>query len=145
MAKSVQKTLPTDRSVAALIDGVQDPARQADIRAAVALLGKVTGREPVAWGAMIGFGRYDYRYASGHSGTSPRIAVAPRKNATTFYLMPGFEELGEELGRLGKHATAKACLHVRRLSDVDVGVLEEVLAKSWAQMARLHPEPGADA
>lgn len=127
------KTQPTDASVDDFLDGVADPARREDAKAVCALMREVTGQEPQMWGpAMVGFGRYSYTYASGRSGEWFVVGFSPRKQNLTLYLMDGFSERDELLSRLGKHTTGKSCLYVKRLADVDSGVLRELVAASMA-------------
>jgi hypothetical protein len=122
------KTQRTGASVAAFIDGIPDEARRADARAAAALLRRVTGAKPEMWGAnIVGFGRRRLVYDSGRELDWMVAAFAPRGDRTTFYLTCDLDRYGEQLGRLGKHQRGKGCLHVKRLSDVDAGVLEELV------------------
>jgi len=121
------KTQPTTVSVDDFIAGVENPQRRADAEVVCALLSEVSGEQASMWGSsIIGFGRYHYRYASGHEGDAALIGFSPRKANLVFYLAPD-EGLTEDLlARLGKHKTGKGCLYVNRLSDVDVGVLREL-------------------
>jgi hypothetical protein len=86
-------------------------------------------------GAIVGFGTYHYVYASGHGGDWPVVAFSPRKNDLTVYLMPGFEQHASLLQRLGRHKTGKSCLYLKRLADVDVDVLRQLIDASVAAMA----------
>jgi hypothetical protein len=122
------ETQRTGASVAAFIDGIPDPARRSDARAATALLRKVTGARPEMWGTnIVGFGRRRLVYASGRELDWMVAAFAPRADRTTFYLTCDLDRHRELLGRLGKHQRGKGCLHVKRLSDVDAGVLGELV------------------
>ncbi|MGA8891606.1 MAG: hypothetical protein WB493_08560 [Anaeromyxobacteraceae bacterium] len=128
------KTQRTGASVAAFIDGIPDAARRADARAAAALLRKVTGSKAEMWGAnIVGFGRRRMIYESGRELDWMVAAFAPRGDRTTFYLTCDLDRYGEQLGRLGKHQRGKGCLHVKRLSDVDAGVLEELVRCAVAE------------
>ena len=83
------------------------------------------------WGpSIIGFGSYHYRYASGHEGDAPRIGFSPRSASLTLYV-GGFPEYEALLARLGKHKSSKACLYLNKLADVDLGVLEDIVRRSW--------------
>ena len=89
----------------------------------------MTGYQPrVYTGGMVGFGRYAYTYASGHSGTSMATGFAPRKADLSIYVMPGQRDIAPLLARLGKHRMGKACLYLRHLADADEGVLRELIA-----------------
>ena len=135
------KTKPTVASVAEHIAAIGDDTRRRDAQTLVALLREITQREPVLWGlGIIAFGKYRYTYDSGHSGESGRIAFAARKTETVIYLVPGFEPYAELLSRLGKHKTGKGCLYLKRLDDVDLKVLRELLARTWRWMAEKYPE-----
>ena len=133
------KTKETDASVDAYLDAIDDVERRADCRSLVAMMQKASGCEPRMWGeSMVGFGSYHYRYASGHEGDAMRIGFASRTAALTVYVMPGLARYPTLLARLGKHRSAKSCLHLKRLADVDREVLDELLATVFADMKQLH-------
>ena len=137
---SGNKTQPTSASVDAFIDAVADPQMRADCRAVAALMAEITGAEARMWGdSIVGFGSYHYRYASGREGDFMETGFAPRRRALTLYVVAGFADCAELLGRLGKHATGKSCLYVRRLADIDQEVLRELVARSVARVRRRHP------
>ena len=130
------KTKPTNVDVDDFIDTIEDEGRRDDCRELVKIMKKATKARPVMWGpAIVGFGRYRYTYASGHEGEWPIIGFSPRKNDLTLYLMQGFEQHQELLGRLGKHKTSKACLYIKRLEQVDMDVLKEMIEWSVEAMA----------
>lgn len=130
------KTRPTKSSVAAFLAKVADPVRRADCRAVADLMEKATGEAPTMWGTdIVGFGRYRQNYASGSSAEWPIIAFSPRKTDLTLYIMPGLlDDFPELAAKLGKFKTGKTCLYLKRLSDVDTKVLEQVIRKSVAAM-----------
>lgn len=126
------QTVPTSASVDAYLDAVDHPGRRADAQALRALMERVTGAPAVLWGpSIIGFGSYRYRYASGHQGEMCRVGFSPRAANLALYV-GGFDGYPELLDRLGKHKTSKACLYITRLSGVDLGVLEEIVRRSFA-------------
>lgn len=137
------KTKPTGASVKAFLDAIEDEARRKDAKALAALMRRVTGCTPKMWGpSIVGYGSYHYEYASGHSGDSCLVGFSPRKGEMSVYLMAVGEE-GEKLfAALGKHRRGKACLYIRRLADVDLAVLEQLVARSFAETRRLYPEAG---
>ena len=138
------KTRPTASSVDAFIDAVGDEHRRADCRAVARLMAEVTGAEGVMWGtSIVGFGNYHYRYASGREGDFFEAGFSPRKRALTIYVMAGFAEYEDLLARLGKHSTGKSCLYVKRLADVDLDVLREMLIRSVATIRAKYPQPVA--
>lgn len=134
------KTKPTRASVRAFLDGIADPDRRRDAKAVARIMKRVTGEPPRMWGsAIVGYGTYDYRYESGRSGTWMRTGFSPRKQALTVYVMGGFRTHASLLKRLGKHSTGKSCLYIKRLEDVDLAVLEQLIADGWDHMAELYP------
>lgn len=124
-------TMPTTQSVQNLIDSVADPKRQEESRILVALMQKVTGEHPVIWGKdLIGFRKYSYRYASGHSGESFRVGFSPRKSALSIYLLGiNFDDPKDAamVERLGKLTHGKGCLYVKHLSDINLSELEKCI------------------
>jgi hypothetical protein len=130
------KTKPTGASVAAFLAAIADEERRRDCRTVAKLMGKATGAKPVLWGTnIVGFGTYRYRYESGREGEWPVIAFSPRKNDLTLYIMPGFARCADLLARLGRHKTGVSCLYLRKLADVDLGVLEAIIGMAVAGMA----------
>ncbi|GAB3955232.1 hypothetical protein GCM10028805_42200 [Spirosoma harenae] len=101
---------------------------------------KQTGFEPKMWGpAIIGFGSYHYKYDSGREGDAPLVGFSPRANAITLYLASSFAERDELVQKLGKHKTGKGCIYLKKLSDVDEDVLNQMIAKSVSYMKSLYP------
>lgn len=134
------KTRPTASSVDAFIDAVDDEHKRADCRVVARLMAELTGAEGVMWGSsIVGFGSYHYRYASGREGGFFEAGFSPRKKALTIYVMAGFAEYEDLLARLGKHSTGKSCLYVKRLADVDLDVLREMLIRSVAFIRAKYP------
>jgi hypothetical protein len=130
------KTTPTDADVDAFLDAIEDPQKREDSRALCRMMAEETGEPPKLWGtSIVGFGSYHYRYASGREGDWMALGFSPRKQNLTLYLMDGFSGYGELLERLGKHSTGKSCLYVKRLADVDEGVLREMVRRSYAHTA----------
>lgn len=125
------KTKPTRASVRAFVAGVANETRRQDATALVALMQRVSGVAPQMWGpSIIGFGSQHYRYASGREGDMPRIGFSPRTSSLVLYLGTGPESAGR-LARLGKHKTGVSCLYVNKLADVDLAVLEAMVADAW--------------
>jgi len=130
---AANKTLPTPADAQAYLSAIEDPARRADCLALVALMEQVTGAPPVMWGAaIVGFGSYHYRYASGREGDAPLAGFASRKGDISIYLSCDTEARAALLAKLGRHKMGKGCLYVRRLADVDLSVLEELVRESIA-------------
>jgi hypothetical protein len=137
------KTRATAVSVAHYIADLSPAGKQADALALDALFRRITGFEPRMWGpTMIGYGRYDYVYASGHGGSAMATGFSPRKAEHSIYALAGQDGFQRILDRLGKYKIGKACLYVRRLSDVDMAVLEELIRAGLADLATrwtIHP------
>ncbi len=123
---------PTGRAVEEFLAAVPGEQRQADARQLCALMQEITGELPQMWGSsIVGFGRYHYRYASGHEGDSLLAGFAPRKQHLVLYLVREFETRHKAaLARLGPHKTGKGCLYIKRLSDVDQDALCELIERS---------------
>jgi hypothetical protein len=129
------KTVPTEADVLAFINNVPDARKREDSLTVLEMMREVTGEEPQMWGSsIVGFGSYHYKYASGREGDMCMTGFSPRKQALTLYIMGGFENYDELMAKLGKHTTGAACLYVKRLSDIDMEVLRELVAKSFAHM-----------
>ncbi len=130
------KTKPTEESVSGFLKTVSDKSRREDCLTVLELMKDVTGEEPKMWGSsIVGFGRYRYRYESGREGEFMITGFSPRKSDLTLYIMPGFEPASELMARLGKHKTGKSCLYIKKLADVDLGVLRKIVEKSVKRMA----------
>ena len=135
------KTGPTQVSVDAFLDAVEHPVRRADGKTVRAMMERVTGEPAVMWGpSIVGFGRYHYRYASGHEGDMCRIGFSPRAANLVLYLdgLPEYEAL---LAKLGKHKRSKACLYLNKLADVDLAVLEEIVERTYAATGDIDESP----
>ena len=134
------KTKPTGTTADAFIAAVADPVRRADAQALCAMMQRVTGEPATMWGpSIVGFGSYRYTYDSGHSGESCRLGFSPRKAELVLYVLTGAPGEEARLARLGKHRTGKSCLYVKKLADVDMAVLEEIVRAALAQMEERYP------
>ncbi len=135
------KTKQNEASVDSFLDSVGSDRRREDSFTVLELMKRITGDEPRMWGAaIVGFGSYRYKYASGRSGEMPRIGFSPRKQSLTVYVMPGFSGYDELLSRLGKHRTGKSCLYINKLADIDMGVLEDLIRSALDAMRKKYPE-----
>ena len=136
------KTKPTEVSSESHIAAIADEGQRNDARTLVALMRRVTRREPRMWGpSIVGFGSYHYNYPSGHEGDSALAAFAARGSELVVYVAADFEGRDALLASLGKHKTGKVCVYIRRLADVDLKVLETLVARSVADTKRRYPEP----
>ncbi|MGB3700282.1 MAG: DUF1801 domain-containing protein [Anaerolineales bacterium] len=134
------KTQPNDQSVKDFLKGVENETRRYDSFTILELMQQVTGSEPTMWGdSIIGFGTYRYKYASGKPAEWFLVGFSPRVQNLTLYIMSGFDEYDQLLDKLGKHSTGKSCLYVKRLENIDLEVLEELIEKSAAHMKATNP------
>ena len=133
------KTKPTGVGVAAYIAAIGDETRRKDCKALVELMKRVTGCPARMWGpSIIGFDTYHYKYESGHEGDACVVGFSSGKAQLSIYLIPGYEapETQALLAQLGKHKLGKACLYIKRLSDVNPAVLEQLVSQSVAEVRR---------
>jgi hypothetical protein len=127
------KTQATTASVDDYIAAIADELKRKDTQTLLDLLKKITGDTPVMWGdSIIGFGSYHYQYESGREGDMPLIGFSPRKREFAIYIMSGFELLQAHLNKLGKYKTGKSCLYIKRLSDININALSEMMKESVA-------------
>lgn len=125
------KTKKTSASVPDFIESIPDEKNRDDCRRLAAIMKKATGAEPRMWGAnVVGFGDYHYKYESGRENDWFVTGFSPRKQNLTLYFMTGTERYASILDRLGKHKTGKGCLYVKKLDDIDLDVLEELVRTS---------------
>ena len=126
------KTQETDSSADDFINSLDNEQAINDCLKLIAIMTKISGHEPKMWGpSIIGFGKYHYKYATGREGDMPVIAFAPRKGKLVLYLEQELIQFSELLEKLGKHTTSKACLYIKRLSDVDEIVLTQIIEQSY--------------
>jgi len=131
------KTKATKASVGKFIKGIKDEQVRKDCIQIMEIMKKVAKAEPKMWGtSIVGFGTYHYKYASGREGEWMLIGFSPRKQNLTLYIMSGFDEYDSLLKKLGKHVTGKSCLYIKKLEDVDVKVLRELVTKSVKHMQK---------
>ncbi|MBB93542.1 MAG: hypothetical protein CML68_02905 [Rhodobacteraceae bacterium] len=134
------KTVETGASVAAYLAGVQPERRAGEALVLDGLFREATGFAPRMWGdSIVGYGRYHYRYGSGREGDFLATGFAPRKARLSIYIMPGYADFGEILGRLGKHRTGVSCLYLNRLADIDLEVLGELVRAGLRDLGRHWP------
>lgn len=125
------KTQPNDNSVEDFIKAIEPENRREDCRKVLQIMQQETGANPMMWGdSIVGFGRYHYTYKSGHSGSWFLTGFSPRKQNLTVYIMPGFSEFEVEMKALEKHKHSKSCLYIKKLDDVDLSALENLIAAS---------------
>ena len=139
------KTKPTRVSAKSHIAAIANDEQRNDAYMLLALMRRVTRQEPRMWGpSIVGFGSYHYKYASGHEGDSALAGFAARGRELVVYIAPGFEGRDVLLAKLGKHKTGKVCVYIRRLANVDLKVLETLVARSVAETKRRYPQANED-
>ena len=142
---SAPKTKPTEVSAESHIAAIANEEQRKDAQTLVALMRRVTKQEPRMWGpTIVGFGSYHYKYASGHEGDSALAGFAVRGSELVVYTAEAFEGRDALLAKLGKHRTGKVCVYIKRLANVDLNVLETLVARSIAETKRLYPQANED-
>ena len=137
------KTRPTGASIDAYLASRASPGQLADCKAIMAMCKRVTKQAPRMWGpSIVGYGTYTYKYESGHSGEMCLVGLAIRGRELVVYLVAEDPAQVARLARLGKHKMGKSCLYIKRLVDLDVKVLDALIAGSVAEVRRRYPPPG---
>lgn len=145
MADANNKTQAKDVDVQAFLNAVEHPVRRADAMALDALFRRVTGWTPKMWGpTIVGYGSYRYKYDSGREGEMCATGFSPRKANLSLYIMPGYQDFGDILSRLGKHKKAKSCLYINKLASFDLGVVEEIVRAGLDDLATRWPVSAGD-
>jgi hypothetical protein len=136
------KTKVNDSDVEAFINKVPDETKRQDSFKLLEIFKNVTGLEPKMWGSsMIGYDQYHYKSErSRQEGDWPMVAFSPRKQNLTIYCMPGFANVQDLLTKLGKHKTSVGCLYINKLADVDTGVLEQIVSRTYKEMQSQYPK-----
>jgi hypothetical protein len=125
------KTKPNDQNVNAFLDKIADETRRTECYAILDMMKRVTKTEPKIWGSgLVGFGNYHYKYDSGHEGDCFVTGFASRKEALTLYITAGVGRFPKLLAKLGKHKAGKGCLYIKKLDDVNLSVLEDLVKQS---------------
>jgi hypothetical protein len=138
MAKN--KTTETSSSVTEFVNKVENEVKRSDTFRLIEIFKSITGFEPRMWGpTIIGFGSYHYKYESGHEGDAPLAGFSPRKDSLVLYFASEYENREVLLSQLGKHKSSKSCVYVKKLSDIDIKVLERMTRNSMASVKKLYP------
>lgn len=134
------KTTETQDSVTDFINAVENEAKRKDAFELLKILQETTDFEPKMWGpSIIGFGSYHYKYDSGHEGDAPLAGFSPRKAAMTIYFYLPEEKREELLSKLGKHTSSKACIYIKKLTDIDIEILKKIVLLSMEYTLKLYP------
>jgi hypothetical protein len=139
MAKN--KTTETSVNVHEFISSIKDETKRKDSLMLIELIKNQSGHEPKMWGpSIVGFGKYHYKYDSGREGDGPLIGFSPRASALTLYLSGQFENRDELLGKLGKHKTDKGCIYIKKLSDISITTLGEMITNHIKHIHEIYPD-----
>lgn len=134
-----------DISIEQYIASIGDEDVVRDARTIMEMMHRISGEEPILYGiGTIGYGVYKYHYESGRKGEAHTLGFYPRKGKITIYLMDGIARHTELLAKLGKHSMTQVCLYIKRLSDIDVSVLEAIIEQSYANMIEMYGEGPID-
>lgn len=135
MAKAKNKTTANNTDVLTFLSQIEDAKRKEDTLILFAIMNDMLGEVPKMWGPSIaGYGDYHYKYESGREGDFFKVGFSPRKQNLTIYIMPGFERFEKLLSQLGKYKTGKSCLYIKKIEDVDIEVLKQLIQASWDYM-----------
>jgi len=125
------KTKMNKASVSEFLNTIEDDTLRKDCKEIAKIMKEVTKENPKMWGtSIVGYGSYHYKYASGREGDWFVTGFSPRKQNITLYIMSGFDRYKELLKKLGRHATGKSCLYIKRLEDVNKKILKELVKES---------------
>jgi hypothetical protein len=125
-------TAQSDDPVQSYIASLDDEQTLSDCHVLLEMMQRISGHEPMMWNVgTIGFDSYHYKYDSGREGDCQVIGFYSRKGKTTIYLMDGTARYAEMLARLGKHSTSRVCVYIKRLADVQLPVLEQIVRESY--------------
>lgn len=135
------KTTETDKNVTEFIEKVENPVKRNDSNDLLSLFTSLTGFEPKMWGpTIIGFGTYHYKYATGHEGDASLAGFSPRKDSIVLYFASEFKTRKTLLAKLGKHKEGKACVYVKKLEDINLSILEQMITDSVEHVKQLYPD-----
>ena len=140
MPKKVQlKTAKNAASVTEFIKSIEDENLRNDSKKLLKLFKTVTGMKPKMWGTtIVGFGEYTYYRSNGDEGQYMATGFSPRKSGPTLYIMPGYQDYGDLLKKLGPHKLGKSCLYLKSLDTIDLKVVERLIKKGMADLKKKH-------
>ena len=134
------KTKETALSVTTYLSSIEPEQKRKDAKTIAAIMRKASGERAKMWGAaIVGYGRYHYKYDSGREGDFMRVGFSARKQNISVYVVPGFTGFASLLKKLGKHKVGSSCLYINKLADIDVDVLTQIIDKSLKIMHKKYP------
>lgn len=140
MAKSQNKTTETNNSVDDFLNSVADETKRNDSFELVQLMKQHSGFDAKMWGpAIVGFGSYHYKYASGREGDAPLVGFSPRTKEISLYFAQDFTEKEKLLQHFGKHRTGAGCVYIKKLQDINIEVLGKLIAASVRYLQQKYP------
>lgn len=128
----------TNEDVDEFINNIEDPVKREDSKTLNKFYKEITGEKPVMWSGIVGYGKFKYKYASGHEGECFIGGFSPRKAALTFYFMDQVDTYNDELAKIGKHTKSKGCLYVKKLEDIDMNVLKKIIKASYENVPKFY-------
>ncbi|APH05718.1 DUF1801 domain-containing protein [Bacillus weihaiensis] len=135
------KTKENDKNVIEFIEQVDSPKKREDAYRLLDIFTETTGYEAKMWGqSIIGFGRYHYKYPTGHEGDAPLVGFSPRKAKISLYFATGDSKREELLEKFGKHTSGKACVYINKMADIDIEILKQLITQSVDFLTNLYPE-----
>lgn len=135
MAKAQNKTTENEGKVDNFLNAVADEKKRADAFQIKTIMEEITGEPSKMWGpSIVGYGTYHYKYDSGHEGDFLKTGFSPRAQNLTLYIMPGFDRYEEKMSQLGKYKTGKSCLYIKKIEDIDLDVLKDLIKSSYQYM-----------
>lgn len=133
------KTKKTAASVEEFLNAIPDEQKKADSIKLNKMFEKITGQPAKMWGSsIIGYGSYSYTRKDKKSFDFMATGFSPRKKNLTLYIMPGYDNLGDKLDKLGKHSIGKSCLYINKLADIDTKVLESLIKEGYEEIVGKH-------
>lgn len=137
-----QKTKENDNSLIEFIENVEHPKKREDAYKLLDIFTEASGYEAKMWGtSIIGFGKYHYKYKSGHEGEAPLVGFSPRKTKHSLYVYIAGDPVHEKLVEtLGKHTKSKACIYVNKIEDIDIEVLKKMIQHTIKVLKETYPD-----
>lgn len=134
------KTKETDSSVIEFIENIDQLRKREDAYKLLDIFTETTGDQAKMWGpSIIGFGKYHYKYSSGHEGDAPIVGFSPRKAKISLYLTLDNEQREKLLKDFGKHTTGKSCIYINKIADIDIDILEKLIEQSATFIKEIYP------
>lgn len=135
------KTKENDRDVIEFIEAVENPKKREDAYKLLDIFTEISGYSAKMWGpSIIGFGKYHYKYQTGHEGDAPLVGFSPRKAKISLYFATGDTNREELLEKFGKHTSGKACVYINKVADIDVEVLKALIVQSIDFLRNTYPD-----